>query len=249
MERLVCLMMVLFVGVTNAGIIYQEDFSGDGSGIMNGTTPEIDNYGSGGHSWTSNAGFYTDGDVGGADGSALLPFVPQAGTVYELSADLSPVVGSTEWFGVGFTTNAIISPAGSNSNDRFSNSGGYAWCWHRDSTSSNQIVVTPGPNVGSYQLVGGQITDIPTPHTFTIVLDTTGTTWTTQLLLDGNAISNVLNLPSSAASNIKYVGITANLAGVEGNATVDNFELSEVPEPATLILLGLGSLLTIRSRR
>jgi len=50
------------------------------------------------------------------------------------------------------------------------------------------------------------------------------------------------------AGKTLWVGIRSNLVS-ESYARLDNFELSVVPEPATMLLLGLGSLLGLRRKK
>src|SRR5690606_20853438 len=105
----------------SADVIYVEDFDGVG-GALNGAAPTVDNNG-GGNAWITVAGFLDDGTVQSGHGSALLPFAPQNGAVYEMSATLTNVnspdtVG--DWIALGFARQASTTTSNQN---RFSNSG------------------------------------------------------------------------------------------------------------------------------
>ena len=96
MKRGIFLIAVLCMIVSvNAEVIYKHSFSGDGTETLNGTAPDVDNNG-GGNLWASNAGFYTDGTVALNDGGAVLPFEPEAGKIYTLTADITGSPGG-DW--------------------------------------------------------------------------------------------------------------------------------------------------------
>ncbi|MEN8254315.1 MAG: hypothetical protein ABFR33_02490, partial [Verrucomicrobiota bacterium] len=79
--------------------IFQDDFSGSGSSGLDGIVPDVAPAGT---TWTAHANIMADGSLGASTaGSAWLPFVPEAGRIYELSATLN-AVGS--WLSLGFGT-------------------------------------------------------------------------------------------------------------------------------------------------
>lgn len=91
-----------------------------------------------------------------------------------------------------------------------------------------------------------------------LVLDTSVAAWTldafvgaTQLDLNGGAAGNTFAFTTNPTTlNGVGFGTYGNQAGV-GDATVDNFQLSVVPEPSSALLLGIGATVLglIRRRR
>ena len=79
--------------------------------------------------------------------------------------------------------------------------------------------------------------------TLTIVLNTEAAAWTAEWFVNGGSVRS-----EAYGSNptINYVGL-----GIEDGAstTFSNFELTVVPEPGSLALMGLGGLLIARRRR
>jgi hypothetical protein len=71
--------------------IYADNFTGSSSDPLDGTTPGTESGTLGGSSsvaWSAKSDFNADGSIGNgynSDGSAALPFVPQAGEIYTLS--------------------------------------------------------------------------------------------------------------------------------------------------------------------
>lgn len=106
----------LVVGVARADTtIYQDSFSG--SGALNGATPDVVDTGAatwyqveqdGGHNGTIGAGVATLPKLGDASSLAVLPFIPVAGHVYTLSADLQNAGG--DWVAIGFASSTNLSP-------------------------------------------------------------------------------------------------------------------------------------------
>lgn len=79
--------------ISNGVVIFSEDFAGSDGGVssLNGTAEDT-----AGAIWSTN-GFATDNGIlqtGQFEGSALLPFTPEAGNIYQLNLD---VTGSDRW--------------------------------------------------------------------------------------------------------------------------------------------------------
>jgi len=84
------------------------------------------------------------------------------------------------------------------------------------------------------------------PNTLKIVMNTTGTNWTTEYFVNG--VSKRFFEHTGALSNIDSVGINTGLATTA--TTFSDFQLQTIPEPGSLALLGLGGLtIMIRRRR
>jgi len=78
------------------------------------------------------------------------------------------------------------------------------------------------------------------------VSDASSAAWTIEFFLNnvsqGAAVANA----NGNINDIKYIGF---LRFGNVNGTIDNLLLTVAPEPATMVLLGLGSLAAVRRRR
>jgi hypothetical protein len=232
----------LLAGRASAVVIYQESFTGAG-GPLNGKAvgPTAAN-------WKAGPVFLDNGAVGAvvstsATGQAAhLPFTPQAGKVYTLKATILNT--NPDWIAVGFM------PVGTdwtlqNASMRHSNSGAYAWGLTRNHPTNNDQEFFNGINTTNIPAgVNGDLVSPQAPVNFQIVLDTTNATWTAAYYLNGVQRGPTQNLVAGANSGIGGVGFSrTNNATATSGGTISNFELSVVPEPAslTLGLLGLAA--------
>ncbi len=89
--------------------------------------------------------------------------------------------------------------------------------------------------------MNGDIVSPLAPVDFQIVLDTTAATWTATYFLNGVQRGTTQNLPAGANTGIGGIGFsrTSNSAAGTGGV-VSRFELSVVPEPASLALGMVG---------
>ncbi|WFB36847.1 PEP-CTERM sorting domain-containing protein [Kiritimatiellota bacterium B12222] len=227
-----------------AEILYSEDF--EGTGELNGTTPDIrsgDFGSSASATWqarTSPSFSAAGGIPGGNKGSALLAFTPVSGQLYELSVDIlgtsSSVSNDDKWLGVGFSQNADLTRNFSESNN------GYAWMSVVSDPDLGQGVRYTGASLGgsdafSFTREGGWIN-------LKVLLDTRDTSWTASWFVNDTQVSTTHTYVTNPTIN--YVGYS-----VEQNSkgTYDNFQLAVIPEPGSLILLGLALPLLFFFRR
>ncbi len=220
-------------------IIYADDFSGDSSTNLSGQAPDTR---PGSETWTASATnppWKADGSIGTFAGgrNAFLPFVPVDDKVYTLSLDLNLTGGgSGDWFAMGFAQYNVA-----DATFTASSVNGWAYMLHKSPAgTSNHVQTFTGPAgtgyEGSYDVTGTALK---------VVLDTQPDTWTAEWFLDGSSLRG----PTDISPTINYVGF-----GRCGTATgsVDNFELTVIPEPSTLVLLGISALallLVLRRRR
>jgi hypothetical protein len=224
-----------------AAVIYQESFAGAG-GALNGKAagPTAAN-------WAAGPVYLDNGAVGTVVGSATgqaahLPFAPQTGKVYTLKATILNTFA--DWIAVGFFP---ALPAGgdwtvTNASMRHSNGSAYAWGLNRNHPTANNQEFFSGLNTANPLTgVNGDLVDPLAPVDYKIVLDTTAATWTATYFLNGVQRGTTQALPAGANTGIGGVGFsrTSNTTAGTGGV-ISNFELSVVPEPASLALGMLG---------
>ncbi|MEO0475205.1 MAG: PEP-CTERM sorting domain-containing protein [Planctomycetota bacterium] len=242
---------------TATTVIYQENFGG-GAADLNGITPDV-----GTNDWVANSDFDADGSVSGAStgGSATLAFTPVDGLVYTLDVSLGASTYASspdnDWFAVGFANGQSTADG---SGERFINNNviGKAWMLQRG----------PGPitNGGTNQSFLGSATSgtqngaaweaLDTQFggdiDLRIVLDTTlgAGSWNVTFFAKPTADATyqvVRSTENLANEDIDSVGVARSSGDISGSIT--SFSLTSVPEPGSLALLGLGSLLVARRRR
>lgn len=225
-----------------AQIIYSHDFSGDGITQLNGATTTT-----GGGTWSANTIAYTDGTMGSGEGSALLPFAPVLNTQYELSMDLTKSDANGDWVGLGFAKDPLNSAGVDNGGDRLLFLGPAPWMLYREAGGADDVQIF---EQGTSPVIADTGLYAAGMNTLSILIDTTGdgSSFTADFSINGTSISGGAQPIGFAVDNLNYVGFTSadDKAGV--NTYVDNFQLAQVPEPATLGLVALfgGAMLFIR---
>lgn len=225
----------LMAGTSGAAVIYSDDFSGDGSSGLVGTSPDVT---PGGETWSG----LTIGTVWNDDGTitvdndqkrnVFLPFTPEAGKEYTVKIDVVRI-GTLDMFSFGFTTNNAA-------NEGFPLAGQSlgASPWMKSLGSNGDVITYTGPaNSGDGSSVS--VSDADSFNTLEMVLNTSNTAWTVEFFLNGESIRS-----ETFATNpdINYVGFGRYN---QGTFQVDNFELSVVPEPVSVGLLGVGGFVLI----
>jgi hypothetical protein len=193
--------------------VYFDDFSG-GATSLGGTTPDT-----GSDTWIASSTVLADGNLTGLkrDG-AWLPFEPQAGYVYTLSADVNTIVGqkSTDWIAVGFAGKEDIT-----SEDEFNSTAeGYGNFILRQNRGVGQGTVFTGSGVNGRTFVDTGIG----VRTLQVVLDASDpdpANWTMAFYEQGTAISGPTTAAVGSFADIRHVGF--NRWGANG--TIDNFRL------------------------
>jgi PEP-CTERM motif-containing protein len=223
--------------------IYYDDFSGSSGTDLAGTAPDIR---PGSETWALGSGdsaipaqrWKADGSVlgsssGGGGTTGLLPFTPSAGNIYELSVLINPTTtdGSGDWLALGF-----LSPSG------FPDS---PWMFKRGDSGSPAYDTTTflGPSTSGGLVTGVPSGSQPSPTDFRIVLDTTPALWTVEWFIDGSSVRTATYASNPSITNVGLFRFES-AAG-----SVDNFRLTQVPEPGSLALLGLGLGLLAAHRR
>ena len=229
-----------------ATTIYSETFSSpfetSGTSPLNGTTPNI--------TVSTNTWVASDWRENGTaptstsfsdDDSAFLAFVPTSNTIYTLSATLTLPTGgaitggaTTGWVGIGFTE-------GNTTTGSFFDNSTAPWMLWRPSNASAASEVRTFLGTGTTGGDGeGPFTGTAT---FDIVLNTQAPTWTAEWFVNGVSVRPAEAVATQA---ITHIGLGRENGSI---STFTNFSLTQIPEPSTTLLGGLGLLALLRRRR
>jgi hypothetical protein len=223
---LAVILLVLSVISANAQVIYSNYFDPGANAVtLNGTPPTIANSllgGLSGASWIctytnetplpTNGTVLANGTIATNPGCALLPFTPQPGCVYFMTASLTMPVGMPNWVAMGFTQSATQTNNQNGIFSRFTDNppGGYAWMGMRSATVQGVYGGRGTANSLSNTTV------IPAGTTnLTVVLNTVGPQWTLSAYMGGAVMdTNVVggtqlgaNYTYTANPPIAYAGI------------------------------------------
>jgi len=235
-------------GTASAAIIlYQENFDGSSAADLDEKTPS--SFTSGAHGVPSGAEWTAldwkqDGSIAGGGGaSAFLPFDPQNGWVYTLTATLNAgdaASNQNSWTGLAFTENNNTSGGILGAGN--SNSSAFLYRTENSSGTSKEVVSFNVPPSATDDRVSHGAFDPAV--TLSMVLDTTESNWSTEFFINGSSVRT--HTFTGGNPTINHVGF-----GRVNNATgpIDSFQLSAIPEPGSLALLGAGVGLLLLWRR
>jgi hypothetical protein len=256
-------MAVVFTAVSaNAGVIVSENFGGDGSGVLNGTaadrfSPAITAAG-GSAMWVANSGFKDNGYVSAARKAAYLNMGSYindtkgtADGLFELTMAISETTGS--WISLGFgkentpSTDRDMTGGTNVSPQPTLTTTGLGTIVYRDAL--NELDMFGGPAAGG--VVDGPDNNTGA-RTLTVTLDLTGYNGTTnfgKVTWSDSGLGVLGSYTYTAAQNFGSILITASGATAT-SGTISNLTLSQsIPEPATIGLLLIGSVMGLRRRK
>jgi len=245
------------IGRAQTQTIYYNDFTtGNNSTGIGGLAPTLSSGFAGGFNsatWnvvsnSATAFMHTDGTVGANQNSVLLPFTPQAGYLYTLSATITFSGAPGNWVSLGFSQFNPVNSA----TPRFTDNAvtGYDWMIANDAAGNNEQFFagaknSPSTGIGGSQgLMSGAGTFI-----LSLNLDTIGSQWSIAAFINGTQLGT--NFLYSANPTIGAVGLGQNTLTAPGNLQWDNFELTATPapEPSMLALGGVGAAMFALFRR
>lgn len=234
--------MMFCCSIGKAQIIYSNNFSLGTSVNISNTPPTIANTYAGGTNTAAWIDVLGTNDTGallanGVDSctnlgdSFLLPFIPQSGYIYLLTANVTFTNNPGNWLGVGFcqnfNTNVPVGYA------RFSDSGndgptGYNWMILTETTGNVQYF---GGSKAANTIYSANSAFPPGPgtHTVWIVLNTKVSPWAVAGYVDGVAMGNGFTYSSNPT--IHGVGFTQNSMTAPTCVQLNTFSLSTTLQP------------------
>ena len=154
--------------------------------------------------YTNNIGsatVFANGNIDTNASCALLPFTPQPGCIYIMTASLTIPTGMPNWVAMGFTQSATQTNNATGNFSRFTDNppGGYAWMNVRANTAQG---VYAGRGTGSPM---GNTTVIPAgTNNLTIILNTAGARWTVSAYLGGTISGTSVIGGTQMGTNFTY---------------------------------------------
>lgn len=243
----------------HAQVIYSNTFNG-GAANINQKAPTVatDNAGAASSAiWKDAANskmLYADGTVNTAAGdSVLLPFTPENGYIYTLTASVTFNGNPGSWIGAGFAQNYWYPGSG---NAQFNQSGVNGYDWAILTESSGNVQYFSGPS-GTNQLFNrnGFFAAGTGTHTLTLTLDTTAAQWVISCSVDGNQAGSSYTYTTqptitafgitqhtlTAPSTIQWNSISLQASGTRStNAVGATVDFAEAGVPLNPSFVGLS---------
>ncbi len=206
--------------IGNAQIIYSNNFTLGGATNTWGAAPTVANSYAGGTSsatWNDALGTNDTGimkanglDESTEQNSWLLPFYPQSGYVYTLTASLTFTGNPGSWVGLGFAENDSVNvPVGYGRFADSENGGPTGYDWMILTESSENVQYFTGPKANTPQIYNGTgFTSGPQTLTAQVILDTTNSLWSITAYV--NAVQMGTPVIYANAPPIGAIGITQN---------------------------------------
>jgi hypothetical protein len=184
---------------TAASVIYSQTFSGGATPIV-GTTSTT-----GGGTWAGNDVINLDGNSTAQFGSISLPFTPQSGFIYDLTATINVTAANSSWLGVAF----------------LQNNSAYGWFPPANTPAALRT--------GDWQIwPQGVNAEVLTSNEVLVRLDTTGAQWKTAMYQGGVQIGSTFTYTTNPTIN--FVGFVAEGPAV---GSVSAFKLTAVSNSPT----------------
>jgi hypothetical protein len=229
--------------IGNAQIIYSNAFNGGAVNIW-GTAPIVANTyagGAGSATWNDALGSNDTGDLlaNGTDATTLgdswlLPFNPQSGYVYTLTASLTFTGNPGSWIGLGFAQNDSVNvPVGYGRFADSSNGGPTGYDFMILTESSGGVQYFTGPKGNTPQIFAGTgFASGPQTLTAQVILNTTGSLWSITAYVNGVQMGSATTYANNPP--IGAVGLTQTTLTTPGTVHWNYLTLAAVGSgPAT----------------
>lgn len=231
-----------------AQLIYSNNFSLGAATTINGTAPTVANNFAGGSTsatWNSVIGVndtsasLANGTVDASQNTVLLPFTPQSGYLYTLTASVTFSSNPSSWVSLGFSQLSPVNQASGHARFTDSTVNGIDWMIANPSSANEQFFSgprnTPSAGIGSQNLANGLGTYI-----LQLNLDTTGAEWAISSYVNGTQLGTTYDF--TANPTIAAVGYGQNTLTSGSGIQWNDLELSvaPVPEPSAMALTGIG---------
>lgn len=201
----------------NGLVVYYTDFTQNPAVALEGLAPDIAQSFAGGNAaglWnntsTNPSALLANGTPGTTTGdsqeSALLPFVPAAGYLYRMTANISFPASSGNWVGMGFAQsnpNTVTNYGG-----RFGDNQVIGWSWMLIRTV-NTVQGFAGPMTTTTLFNDAALAGNST-YTIRIDLDTTGANWTSAMYINGAQHGSTYSYPAGTPL-ISAAGLSMNM--------------------------------------
>jgi len=232
--------MTLLFGCSmgDAQILYSNAFNGGAASINVHAPTTSANYAGGASSawWnvlsnSTSSYLYANGAVGTTLSSALLPFTPEDGYVYTLTASVTvPTMTAGQWITLGFAEyNPLLNTA---PDPRFGSTyvNGNPWTYLTEGSGGDFFFPTRATSTGNATLM-------PSPGTYTVqlVLNTTGSQWQSSEFVNGTQVGATYTYAGnptisavgigqttlSSSTGIQWNYLTLQAAGMRSTNTVN----------------------------
>lgn len=207
--------VLLACGGLQADVIFFDGLNGSPGTGLYGQAPDIDATGSA--MWIAQAEWMKNGRLGAGQSCATIPFVPQAGNIYQLTVGLTEMTGDGNWIGVGYAQGTSTASGGNGNRFISAPTAGQPWMLKRADNSANPNQAFYGPGTT------GQINISPSlegEDTFVrIILDTRQPQWvaTWQQKTMGTAEFETVATHTYATNpTIGAAGVARSATGVNG---------------------------------
>ncbi len=209
--------------ICNAQIIYSNAFNGGAVSVNVRVPTASTNYAGGTSSawWTvldsiANTSYlYENGTIGTNFNTSLLPFTPENGYVYTLTASVTvPTMTAGKWITMGFA--ATNPPLNTASDPRFGSTlvVGNPWTYLTEGSGGDFFYPLRATTTGSSNLMSS-----PGTYTVQLVLDTTGTQWKASEFVNGTQVGTTYTYSSNPTITAVGLGQTTlnSSTGIQWN--------------------------------
>ncbi len=215
-----------------AVVIYQDTFDGDGSAGLNGAAPNVAIIPA---TWTSGTNLLNNGVQDGTGAfTALLPFTPEQGGVYTLTASFNPSGSGLNWLAAGFAQRVAALEGGWNAT-----SGSQPALWALSRRAGATGTDTSFLGLPGATTAGSLAAPTLSATSLIITLDTTAPDWQVTWDFNGDGVDRMETILVANRPNINYVGFSSNDAA--GTSTINSFTLEGPAPPLSWIVNGGGS--------